>query len=105
MTHSSASTHTHIRHLVTDVCSCVYRHIASAEGAFSVVQWLVMEEKVDVNPMDRHHKTPLEVGQWQKLSAPNTVRGVLSTCAPLVVAARVCWGTCIFSTNTANQSV
>jgi len=35
-------------------------HIASAEGAFSVVQWLVQEEAVDVNPLDRHQKTPLE---------------------------------------------
>lgn len=37
-------------------------HIAAAEGAFSVVQWLVAEEAVDINPIDRHNKTPLEVG-------------------------------------------
>ena len=42
-----------------DPPSC--RHIASAEGAFSVVQWL-LEEGVDVNCIDRHNKTPLEVG-------------------------------------------
>jgi hypothetical protein len=31
------------------------------EGAFSVVQWLVKVEKAQVNPLDRHGKTPLEV--------------------------------------------
>lgn len=35
-------------------------HVAAAEGAYSVVQWLVEEEKVDVNPLDRHGRTPLE---------------------------------------------
>jgi len=34
--------------------------VAAAEGAFSVVQWLVQDESVPVNPLDRHHKTPLE---------------------------------------------
>ena len=37
------------------------RHIAAAEGAFSVVQWLVVEEGADPNPVDRHQRTPLEV--------------------------------------------
>ncbi len=36
-------------------------HVAAAEGAYSVVHWLVVEEGADVNPLDRHHKTPLEV--------------------------------------------
>jgi hypothetical protein len=41
------------------------RHIAAAEGAFSVVQWLI-EAGADVNPLDRHNRTPLEVcpGPW-----------------------------------------
>jgi hypothetical protein len=34
--------------------------VAAAEGAFSVVSWLVMEEHAHVNPIDRHDKTPLE---------------------------------------------
>jgi hypothetical protein len=28
-----------------------------------VVQWLVHDESVEVNPLDRHYKTPLEVGE------------------------------------------
>lgn len=36
------------------------RHIACAEGAYSVAQWL-MESGVDPNPRDRHDRTPLEV--------------------------------------------
>mmetsp|Transcript_33425 Transcript_33425/g.73919 ORF Transcript_33425/g.73919 Transcript_33425/m.73919 type:complete len:522 (-) Transcript_33425:758-2323(-) len=35
-------------------------HVAAAEGAYSVVQWLVVDEQADINPLDRHHKTPLE---------------------------------------------
>eukprot|EP00200_Dunaliella_tertiolecta_P005622 CAMPEP_0202350340 /NCGR_PEP_ID=MMETSP1126-20121109/7453_1 /ASSEMBLY_ACC=CAM_ASM_000457 /TAXON_ID=3047 /ORGANISM="Dunaliella tertiolecta, Strain CCMP1320" /LENGTH=516 /DNA_ID=CAMNT_0048942295 /DNA_START=80 /DNA_END=1630 /DNA_ORIENTATION=+ len=35
-------------------------HIAAVEGAYSVVQWLVKDEKVPVNPLDRHGRTPLE---------------------------------------------
>ncbi|KAJ9508672.1 hypothetical protein QJQ45_027961 [Haematococcus lacustris] len=35
-------------------------HIAAAEGAYSVVAWLVNDESVDVNPLDRHFKTPTE---------------------------------------------
>lgn len=34
-------------------------HIAAAEGAFSVVQWLI-EEGADYNALDRHGHTPLE---------------------------------------------
>ncbi|WIA29235.1 hypothetical protein OEZ86_011743 [Tetradesmus obliquus] len=34
-------------------------HIACAEGAYSVAQWLI-ETGVDVNPRDRHDRTPLE---------------------------------------------
>jgi hypothetical protein len=51
---------------VKDASTCDYDkrtplHVAAAEGAFSVVQWLV-EEGVDVNCLDRHQKTPLEEG-------------------------------------------
>ncbi len=36
-------------------------HVAAAEGAYSVVEWLVKSEACPVNPLDRHMKTPLEV--------------------------------------------
>ncbi len=36
-------------------------HVAAAEGAYSVVEWLVQSESCQVNPLDRHNKTPLEV--------------------------------------------
>jgi hypothetical protein len=39
---------------------CACRHIACAEGAYSVAQWLI-ETGVDPNPRDRHDRTPLEV--------------------------------------------
>lgn len=35
-------------------------HVSAAEGAYSVVEWLVEEQKVDLNPLDRHGRTPLE---------------------------------------------
>ncbi|MEW5309905.1 MAG: hypothetical protein WDW38_001748 [Sanguina aurantia] len=35
-------------------------HVSAAEGAFSVVQWLVEEGGADVNCLDRHQHTPLE---------------------------------------------
>ncbi|EFJ42907.1 hypothetical protein VOLCADRAFT_66387 [Volvox carteri f. nagariensis] len=34
-------------------------HVAAAEGAYSVVEWLV-QEGADVNAIDRHGRTPLE---------------------------------------------
>lgn len=34
-------------------------HVAAAEGAFSVAQWL-LEEGADKNALDRHQRTPLE---------------------------------------------
>lgn len=34
-------------------------HVASAEGSFSVVQWL-LQNGAPVNPVDRHDRTPLE---------------------------------------------
>jgi hypothetical protein len=36
-------------------------HLASAEGAYSIVQWLVEECKVNINCIDRFKRTPLEV--------------------------------------------
>jgi len=45
------------------VCVHACRHIAAAEGAFSVVHWLVREGRASVNPLDRHGRTPLEVSQ------------------------------------------
>lgn len=38
---------------------CIRRHVSAAEGAYSVVEWLVMEG-ADVNAIDRHGRTPLE---------------------------------------------
>ena len=49
-------------------CSLGRRHIAAAEGAFSVVQWLI-EAGADVNPLDRHNRTPLEVSSPPRLCA------------------------------------
>lgn len=37
------------------------RHLAAAEGCYSVVQWLLTEGKCDPNPIDRFNRTPLEV--------------------------------------------
>ncbi len=39
--------------------SRIRRHVSAAEGAYSVVEWLVMEG-ADVNAIDRHGRTPLE---------------------------------------------
>ena len=37
------------------------RHLSAAEGCYSVVAWL-LSKGVDVNPIDRFKRTPLEVG-------------------------------------------
>ena len=36
------------------------RHLAAAEGCYSVVQWLVEDMGADPNPIDRFGRTPLE---------------------------------------------
>ena len=36
------------------------RHLAAAEGCYSVVQWLVEDMGADPNPVDRFGRTPLE---------------------------------------------
>ena len=49
----------------------VGRHLAAAEGCYSVVQWLLTEGKCGPNPIDRFNRTPLEVqllGQHDLLS-------------------------------------
>jgi hypothetical protein len=52
------------------LCRCgVCSHIACAEGAFSVAQWLI-ESGVDPNPRDRHDRTPLEVQTGWHRSRP-----------------------------------
>ena len=38
------------------------RHLAAAEGCYSVVEWLITEGKCVPNPIDRFKRTPLEVG-------------------------------------------
>ena len=40
---------------------CQNRHLAAAEGCFSVVEWLLKEAGADPNPIDRFNRTPLEV--------------------------------------------
>ena len=37
------------------------RHLAAAEGCYSVVEWLLTEGKCAPNPIDRFKRTPLEV--------------------------------------------
>ena len=44
---------------MTRVLDC--RHLAAAEGCFSVVEWLLSEARVSPNPVDRFSRTPLEV--------------------------------------------
>lgn len=39
------------------------RHLSSSEGCYSVVEWLLAECGVEVNPVDRFKRTPLEV-RW-----------------------------------------
>lgn len=41
-------------------CAGIRRHLSGAEGAFSVVLWL-LDHGADVNPVDRFKRTPLEV--------------------------------------------
>lgn len=36
------------------------RHLAAAEGCYSVVQWLLKSQAADPNPTDRFGRTPLE---------------------------------------------
>lgn len=44
------------------VLACtVYRHLAAAEGCYSVAAWLLEECGVASNPVDRFKRTPLEV--------------------------------------------
>ena len=44
-----------------DKNALVLRHLAAAEGCYSVVEWLLMEAHVSPNPVDRFSRTPLEV--------------------------------------------
>ena len=39
------------------------RHLSAAEGCYSVVAWL-MSKGVDVNPIDRFKRTPLEASYY-----------------------------------------
>ncbi len=47
------------------------RHLAAAEGCYSVVQWLVEDMGADPNPIDRFGRTPLEdaVRLWLRCSS------------------------------------
>ena len=42
-------------------CVLPCRHLAAAEGCYSVVEWLLTEGKCAPNPIDRFKRTPLEV--------------------------------------------
>ena len=56
------------------------RHLAAAEGCYSVVQWLVEDSGADPNPVDRFGRTPLEDAVCD--DAPTaTLRDALCTCA------------------------
>ena len=39
------------------------RHLAAAEGCYSVVLWLLSDMKCNPNPVDRFDRTPLEVNK------------------------------------------
>ena len=45
------------------------RHLAAAEGCYSVVEYLLRQLQCDPNPIDRFGRTPLEVGcqPWSPL--------------------------------------
>jgi len=54
-------------------------HVAAAEGAYSVVEWL-LSEGVELSPVDRHNRTPLEArpprrGVRRAAARPCLVRG------------------------------
>jgi hypothetical protein len=40
---------------------CLARHLSSGSASHAVTEWLI-EEGVDVNAVDKFHRTPLEVG-------------------------------------------
>lgn len=44
----------------SDLGAPLCRHIAAAEGAYTVCKWLI-ESDADINAMDRFQRTPLEV--------------------------------------------
>ena len=46
---------------MTQACMLPCRHLAAAEGCYSVVEWLLTEGKCVPNPIDRFKRTPLEV--------------------------------------------
>lgn len=83
------------RHSIKFITSHVYlmscalfncRHLAAAEGCFSVVAWL-LDLGVEVNPVDRFHRTPLEVRsqsqrQSRARSLPTMPGSKLCTQAP-----------------------
>ena len=54
MTHYQHSCYT----LSPDTTPC--RHLAASEGSYKVTEWL-LEQRVDVNAVDRFNRTPLEV--------------------------------------------
>ena len=54
------------------------RHLAAAEGCFSVVEWLLREAGADANSIDRFNRTPLEA-RPARLSHPAALQP--SACA------------------------
>lgn len=45
--------------LCVDRQYCACRHLAASEGAYKVTEWLI-QQKVDINSLDRFKRTPLE---------------------------------------------
>lgn len=80
------------------------RHLAAAEGCYSVVEWLLTEGKCVPNPIDRFKRTPLEVHHlpvhlqnplcghvagdmlWHRLSMSQNVCCLHALCRCLVAA-------------------
>ena len=64
------------------------RHLAAAEGCYSVVEWLLTEGKCLPNPIDRFKRTPLEVCHpvWTEFS--NTTQNITPRLGPSTSVAR-----------------
>ena len=43
------------------MCTPLRRHVASSNGCYALAKWLIKKHHVDVNPIDKHGKTPLVV--------------------------------------------
>lgn len=81
--------------LICSLFSLARRHLSSAEGAFSVVLWL-LDHGADVNSIDRFKRTPLEVrAQLDSLTGghPGTTVACMHT-ASRWDSSRKAWTSC-----------